>query len=296
MSTLHRRWAARGKDTATEMAWSPDGRQLAVANNAGHVLVFDGETGALRHQWIGHKGGALSIAWGPGGRLVTGGQDGTVRLWTPGVETPTVLATEGRWVSALLWSATGWIAVAVDDRVRFFDAVGQPLPGGGVHPATVAGMAFDPRSGGVVAASYGGGWVWQAGVDAAVERFDFKGSMLAVSPSPDGRWVAFGAQDASTVVWDRHGGPPLRMGGYGGKVLALAWGGSGPTLISAGATTMAAWEFAGAGPSGGRSAGLPSTLRALFTRRSRRPMVTPIAMELTPSCAARGSAGYARAT
>jgi WD40 repeat protein len=250
VSGLRRRWAARGKETATAMAWSPDGGRLAVVNTAGHLLVFDGETGAVRGQWVGHRGGALSLAWGPDGRLVSGGQDGVAQVWTPGEAAPRVLPTEGRWVGAVSWSKRGWIAVAVDDEVCFFDAEGRRLVGGGKHPSTVAGMALDPRTDGVVTCAYGGGWVWAPGVEGPTERFDHKGSMLALAPSPDGRWVAFGAQDASAVVWDRRGGVPLRMAGYAGKVLALAWGGSAPTLIAAGAGTMAAWEFDGAGPSG----------------------------------------------
>lgn len=66
----------------TALAWSPDGKQVAVAGMSAAVNVYDPETGALIASCAGHKAGIYAVAFDPASqRLATGGFDGHVRIY-----------------------------------------------------------------------------------------------------------------------------------------------------------------------------------------------------------------------
>lgn len=67
----------------TAMACSPSGKVLASADDAGQILIWDLAPGKLRKRMRGHsKGGIWSVSWSVESTvLVSGGADGTVRVW-----------------------------------------------------------------------------------------------------------------------------------------------------------------------------------------------------------------------
>ena len=67
----------------TSMACSPSGKILASADDAGTIILWDLGPGKLLKRMRGHaKGGIWSISWSVESTvLVSGGADGTVRVW-----------------------------------------------------------------------------------------------------------------------------------------------------------------------------------------------------------------------
>ena len=65
------------------IAFSPDGLRLASASDDGHVAIWDVSSGRALAMVEAHEGAAAAVQFGPGGQhLVTGGGEGTVKLWS----------------------------------------------------------------------------------------------------------------------------------------------------------------------------------------------------------------------
>ena len=67
----------------TSMACSHNGKLLASADDVGTIILWELATGKLRKRMRGHgKGGIWSVSWSAESTvLVSGGADGTVRVW-----------------------------------------------------------------------------------------------------------------------------------------------------------------------------------------------------------------------
>jgi mono/diheme cytochrome c family protein len=66
------------------LAWSPDGKTIAVGGMGQEVNIYDSESGKLVASCKGHSAGIYAIAFTPSGdRLASGGFDGHVRLYNP---------------------------------------------------------------------------------------------------------------------------------------------------------------------------------------------------------------------
>src|SRR5262249_10936758 len=64
------------------IAWSRDGRLIAVGGAEKDILVFDADSGKQRFVLSGHTGPVEALAFTPDGfRIVSGSRDQSVRVW-----------------------------------------------------------------------------------------------------------------------------------------------------------------------------------------------------------------------
>ena len=99
----------RPRGGLSAVAYTPDGKHLAVAGRCGTVWILTAATGKLVRILVGHDGPIHDLAYSPeGSMLASASADRTIRLWR--VETGRCLAVmKGHTgtVNAVTWSPTG---------------------------------------------------------------------------------------------------------------------------------------------------------------------------------------------
>ncbi len=249
-------WRSGLDDFVTALAWSADGKLLAAAAASGEVLLLDALTGATLHRLAGHAGGTLCLAWSPADRLLaTGGQDGMARLWEPATGREVAACAGGAaWVEHVAWSDAPYLlATAAGRHLKFWTAAGSlQYEADPPHASTISGLLWQPRLQQFVSSCYGAVRLHAPLKTQPVNVFEYQGSLIALSASPDGSHIACGCQDASVHVWQSATGEDLQMNGYPLKVRELAWDGLGRLLATGGGPDVTVWDFSGRGPSGQR--------------------------------------------
>lgn len=257
-------WRGEVPDHAIDLAWSADGKHLAVAAVSGPVVVFDAATGRPAHTLTGHGFGTTAVAFHPAEPvLATCGQDGKVRLWD------TLLGQEraafdggAAWVERLAWSTGNRgtpspdppgsvLATAAGKKVRLWEfATGRQLREYAGHGGTVADLAWRPGTTLLAVAAYGAVAVYDPAAAEPVRRYEWKGSALKLAWAPSGAMLAHGNQDASVHFWYADGGQELHMSGYPSKVRELSWDFTGRFLATGGGDAVCVWDCGGKGPEG----------------------------------------------
>jgi WD40 repeat protein len=155
-----------------------------------------------------HDGPVWAVAVLPGGRVVTGGHDGRVRVWDPATAgaAPLELGSHDGPVRAVAVLPGGRVVTSGDDgRVRVWDLA---MPGA-----------------------------------APLEPGRHDASMLAIAVLPDGR-VVTGGEEGRVRVWDpaMPGAAPLELGSHDGWVSAVAVLPDGRVVTAGGDPQVRVWE------------------------------------------------------
>ena len=201
--------ATHNRGTAYGVAFSPDGRRLAVGHD-GAVTVWDWEArqlvfGPLR----GHTNKGICVAFSrDGGRLASGSWDGDIRIWDARTgELLHHLSKHHHCVSALAFSPDGGqlVSASFDRSLIVWDATtGQPLRTLEVRDALVLGVAFSPDGSRIASAGEDKTVrVWEAATGR--EILELRGHAeptQAVVFSPDGDRLASASTDGTIRVWD----------------------------------------------------------------------------------------------
>jgi WD40 repeat protein len=187
-----------------------------------------------------HDGAVLASA-ADGGRIVTGGDDGRI-VATDATGTVTGIATDPkrRWIDHVAIAPNGVVAWSAGKQAFVPSADAQHAL---EVPSTVGALAFAPKGFRLAIAHYNGATLWFPKADAVPEVLSWKGSHLAATFSPDGRFLITAMQEPTLHGWrlaDRH---DMRMQGYATRVRSLDWTADGKWLASSGATQLVLWPF-----------------------------------------------------
>jgi len=208
------------------------------------LLFAEGERKVAAH------GGGILVSASDGARIVTGGDDGKlVATDAQGAITELAADDKKRWIDqvalgpdrAVAWSA-GKVAHVITGKgeQRTFEA-----------PSTVAGLAFAPKGFRLAVAHYNGVSFWFPNAAAKPEFFEWKGSHLGITVSPDGRFMVTTMQEPTLHGWRIADQKHMRMSGYSARVRSLAWTADGAFLATSGSEQLILWPFDGKdGPMG----------------------------------------------
>ena len=212
-------------------AFLDDTPAFACADGTVHVL------GGQTHE--AHDG--LTCAAAHGDALLTGGEDGAVRLVRAnGIET---LHEGDDWIDALASGPRGALAWSAgrNATVRTPDGARHEL----AFERSVEGLAFAPKGLRVLAARYGAVEA-RYPLGGRTETYEWKGAHLAASVSPDGAFLVSVLQENALHGWRLADGVDMAMRGYPAKVRDLSWSSWGKAdrfLATAGATCAVLWPF-----------------------------------------------------
>jgi WD40 repeat protein len=237
----------------------------ACADAAGHagfglgdgsiaLRPFDDPEAATTRRLIAHPDAALlCLAASPDGSgFVSGGDDGKLMLTTVGGEGSELAVVPRKWIEHVVVADGGAaIAYAAGKRVGLLDGRGNAVATFEDHPSTVAGIAFNPKGKRLVAAHYGGVSLWWCKAEAqAPKRLNWKGSHIAATWSPDGKFVMTATQENELHGWRLADSADMRMSGYPTKPRSLSWSKDGRWLATSGAEVVVVWDCKGKGPMG----------------------------------------------
>ena len=182
------------------LAWSPDGRHLAIGGNATLIHVWERATDRIPQITPPHED-TYGLAWSPDGSvLAAASHQRRISLWSwPDRGLIQTLETRNP-LTCLAFSTDGRMLMAGDSA-------------GGLHSWVRAGSRFSPS---MSRQASGVGGVWDLGF------------------SPDGRTLAAASDDGSVSLWAPPGLRELcRLARPVGKVHALAFSPTGRKLASA---------------------------------------------------------------
>src|SRR4051794_3621134 len=186
-------WQASIPDHVISVAWALDGARLAAAAISGPITVFDANSGKPVHQLKGHGFGTAALAWQPTGNLLASvGQDNKVRLWdTASGQEANALDAGASWAEKAVWHPSGQ------------------------HLATAAGKKVR---------------VWTAAGELVRELPPQAGTVMDVKWRPGTNHLTLLAYGSATTYDPLQGADPVKMLGWKGSPLAMAWSPDGKIL------------------------------------------------------------------
>jgi len=235
--------------------WHFDAPVVAIAFDAEGQGAFALGDGTLRTFTPGdaetqtveaHQGATLALTAHPESGFLSGGDDGRLVHVVPGEAPRELLKVKSRWIENIAATPeTGLIACTAGKSVHLLtgdETIVFP------HATTAAGVAFDPKGRRLAVAHYNGASLWWTkSADQQPKLFEWKGSHIAVTWSPDGRFLVTSMQESALHGWRIEDGANMRMSGYPSKIKSMAWDRRGRSLFTAGADRVVAWPFTGRG-------------------------------------------------
>ncbi|MYD11915.1 MAG: WD40 repeat domain-containing protein [Chloroflexi bacterium] len=244
-------WRTNIDDHPIGLAWSPNGKNLAVAGVSGPITLFNGADGAVRHRLPGHALDTMAISWRKDSRLLASvGQDGKVRLWdvATGMQI-SEMAGGASWVERVAFSPLGdWLVSAAGRKLRLWNSSGELIREYPDANSTITDIKWRHDGRQFAVSAYNGVVLYDPEEAEPLRRFEWQGSTLTLEWSPNGKYIATGDQDSTVHFWITDTGNDLQMWGYETKVLELAWSFNSRYLATGGGTQVVIWDCSGKGP------------------------------------------------
>ncbi len=197
------------------VAFSPDGKHMAVVAQTGGLAIWDVASGKELRRLAGRRNLGAFLAYAPDGKtLAAGGSDGVVQTWDAATgkrlglhdvpRNPAGRVTFTAGGKLLAWGSNG-------QSVYVWDVLAEKwlTPTGG-HQAGVSAVAFAPGGRGVVSAAIDGSVCYWDAAGKETRRVQLRGDDAVLVPpaaarlggvvlSPDGKYVLAGTVSGTAL-------------------------------------------------------------------------------------------------
>jgi len=238
-----------------DIAWSRDGKTIAVGGGEGAVALVESVADKPQVRVLGEHGiDTIAVAWRPDAHtLASSGQDGAVVLWNvsdPGASKR--LRPGTGWTEHIAYSPDGkLLATATGKVLSLWDGAGERVHQYEPLPATIAALTWDKPGRDLAAATQGAVCIHRIEPPQfSVRKYTWPAACLTAAYSPNGRILASGTQDGTVHFWILASGKDSQMRGYGSKVTLTEWSASSRFLGTVSGNEVIVWDFGGKGPEG----------------------------------------------
>ncbi|GBG24836.1 Intraflagellar transport protein 80-like [Hondaea fermentalgiana] len=222
----------------TKMSWCPSLNEkqtsdtLAVCCSDGSFRILHGSTGREEKRVQSYNtGAAISIQWNlDGSALATGGEDGTVKIWSRVGMLRNTVATTGFPVYGLCWGRQDELLFSAGKMLTIEQRERKRMQWK-AHDATVLAVDWNPVNNLIVSGGEDRRYrVWDAFGRQLFQSQPMEHVVTSISWSPNGSAFAVGSYDVLKICdktgWT-HAREDLR---HAGSVLSLAWSQDGTML------------------------------------------------------------------
>ncbi|WP_413993736.1 WD40 repeat domain-containing protein [Labrys okinawensis] len=228
--------------------WIEAGGHVLAASWLGRTPIFALTDGTVITAAIGEEkrdrlfadASLLSIA-SNGTMLIAGSDDGQVVKLSANGEIGRLGEVKNKWIDAVALSPGGATAWSAGKLVFVRDEKGAVKQWGA--PSGVRGIAFMPKGYRLAIAHYNGVSLWFPNSTATPEFYEWKGSHLDITISPDSRFIVTSMQENMLHGWSVVERKHMRMSGYPSKTRSFSWSHDGNWLATSGADAGIVWPF-----------------------------------------------------
>ena len=198
----------KGQKYIESIAFSPNGKTLAIGNADEPVQLWNVDTGEYTATLVGHQDSVTSVVFSPDGKTVaTGSWDGTVRLWDANTgEYKTTIAEHAEGIHTIVFSPDG---------------------------KTVAIVAYNTAD----------VELWDVNTGKQKLILQTEKNIFCAAFSPDSRTLAAGGW-RELYLWNVDTGERTTLTAHLEGVVSVAFSPDGETLASASADELHLWDSA----------------------------------------------------
>ena len=246
-----------GYGTPNDIAYAPDGKQLALATSIG-IWLYDTDTYNPVSLLTGHTDSVRTVKYSTDGKvLASGSSDSTIRLWDPQTTKNIAVLTghqNGVTEIAISGDSQTLASIGADEKfVRLWSIkTGKPIANLIGKFARPDSLAYSPDSEIIAAGDFDGtvklfstknkkNIASLVGHKLAPSDITEPGSVLSLAFSPDGETLASGSRDTTIRLWNtRTTYHKVTLTGHSGWVTTIAFSPDEKTIASG--ATYTHWD------------------------------------------------------